>query len=61
MTEKVSGLTGREGVSFELRIAGYSAHCGGPRDIDKELDETRRQVGQPGREIDELKRGGNRD
>ena len=35
-------------------FSDYSARCEGPWDRDKEVDETRRQAGQPGREIDGL-------
>lgn len=55
MTEKVGGLTGREGVSFELRLCRLLRTLRRPSGRrQREVDETRRQAGQPGREIDGL-------
>lgn len=47
VTEKVAGLTGREGGLVRLR-RGYSAGCGGPQDGDKKVDEAGGQEDQAG-------------
>lgn len=47
VTEKVSGLTGREGDLVRLR-RGYPAGCVGPQDEDKEVDEAGGQEDQAG-------------